>query len=220
VALRAGAHMLVHSVEDEPVDAEFLELMRESETFYAPTLIVSMNWRQAVASARLRVPAPPLDDPNDCVDAETRRVIGEAESLIGGSPSSEAVAETFSGLARLGARHAVLEANLRRVFEAGLPVVTSTDAGNPLTLHGPSIYAEMEAMEAAGLSPSEILVMSTRNGAASMGRLDDFGTLESGKLADLIVLEADPSESASAYRSITHVMRAGVLAPVSKLSAP
>jgi imidazolonepropionase-like amidohydrolase len=218
VALRAGAHMLVHSVEDAPIDAEFLDLMRESETFYAPTLIVSENWRQAVASARLRVPAPALDDPNDCVDAETRRVIGEAPTLIDEAPSRQTVGEIFEALVRLGTQHAVLEANLKRVAEAGLPVVTSTDAGNPLTLHGPSIYAEMEAMEAAGLSPSEILVMSTRNGAASMGRLDDFGTLESGKLADLIVLEADPAASASAYRSITHVMRAGDLAPVTEYS--
>lgn len=219
-ALRAAAEMLVHSVEDEPVDQEFLDLMRDNGTFYAPTLIVSRNWMHAVGSARLRVPAPPIDDPNGCVDAETRRVIAEADELMTGEASRERVGATFASLERVSAGHAVLESNLRRVSEAGVPVVTSTDAGNPLTLHGPSIYAEMEAMEAAGLDPADILVMSTRNGAAAMGGLDDFGTLEEGKLADLVVLTEDPRESTRAWRSITHVMRAGDLTPISEFAAP
>ena len=45
-----------------------------------------------------------------------------------------------------------------------------TDAGNPLTLHGPSVYAEMEAMQAAGMAPMEVLVAATANGARAMGR--------------------------------------------------
>jgi imidazolonepropionase-like amidohydrolase len=44
-----------------------------------------------------------------------------------------------------------------------------------------------------------------------MARLDDFGTLEAGKIADLLVLEADPTEDVRAFRGLTHVMRAGVL---------
>jgi imidazolonepropionase-like amidohydrolase len=217
-ALRAGAQMLVHSVVDQPVDAEFLDLMRAGNTFYAPTLIVSSHWRRAVASVRLGLEAPALDDPNGCVDAETRRVIGEADTFAD-DPSPEAVAAAYSSLEAAALEEAVARRNLLRVFEAGLPIVTSTDAGNPLTVHGPSIYSEIEAMAAAGLEPAEILRMSTRNGAAAMGRLEEFGTLEAGKLADLIVLADDPSESASAYRSITHVMRAGELSPVSEYSA-
>jgi imidazolonepropionase-like amidohydrolase len=69
----------------------------------------------------------------------------------------------------------------------------------------------MEAMQAAGLAPTAIVVMSTRNGARAMARLDDFGTLEAGKIADLLVLEADPTEDVRAFRGLTHVMRAGVL---------
>ncbi len=66
-------------------------------------------------------------------------------------------------------------------------------------------------MQATGLDASEIIVMSTRNGARAMGRSDDFGTLEAGKIADLIVLEADPAADVGAFRSLTHVMRACVL---------
>ena len=66
-------------------------------------------------------------------------------------------------------------------------------------------------MQEAGLPPSEIIVTTTRNGAEAMGRLDDFGTVEPGKIADLIVLTEDPRNDVRAFRSLSHVMRAGVL---------
>jgi imidazolonepropionase-like amidohydrolase len=193
------------------VDDEFLRLARESGVVYAPTLIVARNWRRAVASVALGV-THPLDDPNGCVDAETRRVIGDAPALQATLPAARRDPAAVFAMLEAEARSAVvMEANLRRVQEAGIPIVTATDAGNPLTVHGPSIYAEMEAMERAGLPAPEILVMSTRNSAAMMGRLGDLGTLEAGKLADLIVLTEDPGASTRAFRSITHVMRGGRL---------
>ena len=97
-------------------------------------------------------------------------------------------------------------------------MATATDAGNPLTLHGPSMYNEMEAMQGAGIPAEEIVTMSTRNGAIAMGRLDDFGTIEKGKIADLIVLEGDPNEDVAAFRTLTHVMRAGVLRSQAELA--
>ena len=220
VALRAGAAMLVHSVMDEPVDDEFIRLARAAGTVYAPTLLVMGNWARAGASIGLGV-VHPLDDPNGCVDAETRRVIAEAPLFT--ARVSEVLRDPawqFDRLEQGGRTRALMEANLARVHEAGIPLVTSTDAGNPLTVHGPSIYPEMEAMEAAGIPPEDVLVMSTRNGAAMMGRLEDFGTVEAGKLADLIVLTEDPGASARAFRSITHVMRGGVLREIGYFAAP
>jgi len=101
--------------------------------------------------------------------------------------------------------------NLRRVHATGATIVVATDAGNPFTFHGPSIFSEMEAMQAAGLSAADIVVMATRNGAQAMGRVKDFGTLEAGKLADLLVLAEDPRADVRAFRSLTHVMRGGRL---------
>ena len=219
VALRAGAAMLVHSVEDVPVDDEFIALLREGGAVYAPTLRVGRNWRRAVASAALGV-ALPVDDPNGCVDAETRRVIADAPALRETMQEARRdPARIFAALEATGRDEAMMAENLARVHAAGVPVVLATDAGNPLTLHGPSVYAELEAMEAAGLTPAEVLVAATRNGAAMMGRLDDFGTVEAGKLADLVVLAEDPGASAGAFRSITHVVRAGALHAVEDLAA-
>ena len=101
--------------------------------------------------------------------------------------------------------------NLRRVHAAGGTIVVATDAGNPLTLHGPSIHNEMEAMQAAGLPANDIIVMATRNGARAMRREQDFGTLEAGKLADLLVLAEDPRANVRAFRSLLYVMRGGKL---------
>ena len=99
--------------------------------------------------------------------------------------------------------------NLRRVKAAGIPVAMGTDAGNPLTLAGPSVYIEMEAMQAAGMSPMEVLVAATRTSAAAMGRLDDVGTLEPGKVADLVVLDSDPTEDIRNVRTVALIVRAG-----------
>jgi imidazolonepropionase-like amidohydrolase len=93
-----------------------------------------------------------------------------------------------------------------------------TDAGNPLTLHGPSVYAEMEAMQAAGMTPAEVLVASTRGGAHAMGRAD-IGTVEKGKAADLLILSADPSADTKNLRKIRWVVRGGVFRSIEELHA-
>jgi imidazolonepropionase-like amidohydrolase len=217
-ALRAGARLLVHSVWDREVDEEFLGLAREAGALYTPTLTVPDGYQrmfEAVAAGN----APAVDDPHGCVDPETLRKVAEtADPEVTGEPplGPEALARRRAATARraeIGAR------NLRRVHAAGIPVAMGTDAGNPLTLHGPSVYAEMEAMQAAGLSPMEVLVAATRNGARAMGRGDELGTVEAGKLADLVILAADPTEDIAAYRQLRWVVRGGVLRPVEELRA-
>jgi len=220
VALRAGAAALVHSVDDELLDREFIALAQANDVIYMPTLLAGANWRRARAAVGLGV-VPPVDDPNGCVDDQTRKVIGHAPMLHDAAPESwRNVEAVFSSLEQTGRDVSLMQRNLLRVMDAGITIATATDAGNPLTLHGPSIYAEMEAMQAAGIAPAKIIVMSTRNGALAMGMDDEIGTLETGKIADLVVLEKDPAESAAAFRSITQVMRAGVLRDVADIIDP
>lgn len=211
MALKAGAKMLVHSVQDEYVDDEFLEAIRRNDAVYAPTLVVGGFWTRAMGSIALNLP-PEIDDPNDCVDPGTRAKLHQTAELRALLPEARRSPEAFyRRLERGGMALAIMSENLRRVYEAGVTIATATDAGNPLTLHGPSIYNEMEAMQAAGIPAPDIVVMSTHNGAVAMNRLDDFGTLEAGKIADLIVLAENPNEDVRAFRNLTHVMRAGVL---------
>jgi imidazolonepropionase-like amidohydrolase len=197
-ALRAGAHMLVHSVEDQPVDEEFLSLMRQRGAVYSPTLTVRQGYVDLLARS-----FDPAKVPLACVDPETRRKAALTNEL---PPPAGIDVEAYA--ARADAGYRTMLANLRAVHEAGITVATGTDAGNPLTLHGPSIYHEMEAMAEAGLSPMDILVATTRNGARAMSR-DDFGTIETGMAADLLVLDHDPLVDIRNVRGVRLIVRNG-----------
>ncbi len=215
-AVSAGAHLLVHSVWDREVDEEFVELVRERGTIYCPTLTVPGGY-QRLAAAAFAGEAPAVDDPNGCVDAATLAKVASTADLGPGELTAEGLA---ARAARLAERERIGAANLARLAAAGVPIAMGTDAGNPLTLHGPSVHAEMEAMQAAGMSPMAVLVASTATAARAMGRQEGLGTVEAGKAADLLVLAADPTADIAATRQLTHVVRGGVLRPVGELARP
>jgi imidazolonepropionase-like amidohydrolase len=212
-ALRAGARVLVHSVEDAPVDDEFLSLAKSRGALYCPTLTVRDGYVRMFHGA-LEGKEPAIDDPRGCVDAETRALVAET-ATVGASRVDRKRLE--SRLERWAAESRTAKANLPRVQAAGIPIVMGTDAGNPLTLHGPSVYAEMEAMQAAGLTPMQVIVASTRNGADAMGRLADLGTVERGKLADMLVLGANPTDNVAAFRALRAVVRGGAVHDAAEL---
>jgi imidazolonepropionase-like amidohydrolase len=97
--------------------------------------------------------------------------------------------------------------NLRTVWDAGITVVMGTDAGNIGTLHGPSVFRELEIMTQAGLSPLQVLRSATTNGAKAMGR--DVGVLAPGKLADVVVLDADPLADVRNLSRIHRIIKDG-----------
>jgi len=196
-AVRSGAEVLVHSVFSDTVDQEFIELASENDVVYITTITVQEGYRNAGGGKALS--AYPY--PAACVDSTTRARIAEGipeerrpESEVGSgvTPSMEVAIE-----------------NARRLHEAGVTVAMGTDAGNPGTLHGPSVYREMELLSMAGMSPGEVLTASTRNAAEAMGRAGDLGTLEPGKLADLVVLEENPLDSVANFTSVSRVVKGG-----------
>jgi len=210
-ALRNGTKLLVHSVSDMEVDDEFIELARENGTFYNPTMIVSAGYMLAYRAAADIEPIP-YTDPNGCTDSKTLNLIESASQFSDHPRLTESLLERARAFKpETDMTSETMSQNLKAVYEAGIPVVVGTDAGNPGTLHGVSVYDEMEAMQAAGISPEDLIVMATKNGAESMRRSDDFGTLEAGKFGNLILLDRDPGEDISNMRSITHVMIKGTL---------
>jgi imidazolonepropionase-like amidohydrolase len=106
-------------------------------------------------------------------------------------------AEVKAGLkmfsARSGTAPIVAKANalaLRKLVDAGALVVTGTDS--PFVPYGAGLHAELRLYVRAGLSPFEALHAATVSSATAAGVIDDTGTLEAGKLADIVVLEGDP----------------------------
>ncbi len=100
--------------------------------------------------------------------------------------------------------------NLRRFSDAGGQVVLGTDyAGYTCDFDTGMPMTEIRLMEQAGLTPMEILVSATRNAAIACGRGDELGTLEPGKLADLIIVDGNPLDDLSALLQIRTVLISG-----------
>ena len=97
---------------------------------------------------------------------------------------------------------------------AGVKIALGTDAAMPLVFHGDNTH-EFELMVEYGLTPMEAIIAGTRNAAENIGLLDDIGTVEVGKAADLVAVNGDPLEDISMLRNaanIALVMKDGSIA--------
>ena len=101
--------------------------------------------------------------------------------------------------------------NLAKLNAAGVKIVLGTDGNTPWQPH-----VEMEDMAAAGMTPMQVIVASTRN-AAEFLRIADAGTLEAGKSADLLVLDANPLDDIKNTRRISQVILRGAAVDRSKM---
>jgi imidazolonepropionase-like amidohydrolase len=96
------------------------------------------------------------------------------------------------------------------MFRAGVPFMAGTDtAAGVHVFPGFSLHQELALFVQAGLTPMQALQTATRNPAEFMGRLADLGTVEKGKLADLVLLDANPLEDIRNTRAIRAVVLAG-----------
>jgi imidazolonepropionase-like amidohydrolase len=202
-SLRAGADYLVHSVFDDPIDDEFIALMRKNHALLCPTLFVrngyayalSNRWQATAEEQRLADPQI-LFTMHDLDKMPKDKIPPRIAKLIADAPPIKAPT--------------VSEQNLKKLWDAGIPIVMGTDAGNIGTLHGPSVFREMALMRDAGLTPLQVLRSATTNGAKAMGR-DDLGAIAPGKLADLVLLDADPLADVANLSHAERVIKDGVV---------
>ena len=203
-ALRAGADYLVHSVDDAPVDDEFLQLAKARRIVYCPTLFVHEGYQYALSNRWKPTPAElRLADP------QILAVMGDLNRM-----PREAIPGRVANLMANPPPIKVPEAamrNLRVVWDAGIPVALGTDAGNIGTLHGPSVFREMALMQEAGLTPIEVLRSATVNGAKAARREMDIGVIAPGRLADLVILDDDPLRDPGNLSHIHRVIKDGIV---------
>jgi imidazolonepropionase-like amidohydrolase len=183
-ALRAGADYLVHSVQDEPIDEEFIAMARARRILYCPTLFVPMGYFYALSGS--------------WQPTEPERRLADPQVLAGLHLSDNIPKDRLPPrIAQLMREQrppplpAIAMQNLLKVWSAGITVVMGTDAGNIGTVHGPSVFREMELMQRAGLTPLQVLRSATVNGAATLNARD-LGVIAPGYLADLVLLDSDP----------------------------
>jgi imidazolonepropionase-like amidohydrolase len=203
-ALRAGADVLVHSVTDRELDEEFLQLARKRKAILVPTLWVFSSYG-AVYSKQLRLlPVEHLRG-NPTVIGTLLDIYELRDSELG-ARQRKAQADM-----KPVATPPVILKNLLRLHQAGIPVAMGTDAGNVGVLHGPGVYRDLKIMADAGLTPYQVLVDATLNGARLIRREKELGSVEQGKLADLVVLEADPQKDIMNTTRVAWVIKDGRL---------
>ena len=129
-------------------------------------------------------------------EPEQEVVIGNRYSIYGILPEDQLI----EGRKRLGEF-------LCQLVKAGGNVVTGTDA--PAVLPGISLHREMEFLVEAGLSPMQAIMAATKVGADYLGKGEELGTVEAGKLADLIVVSGDPLRDIRETRRIDTVIKDG-----------
>ncbi|NOH03376.1 MAG: amidohydrolase family protein [Chloroflexi bacterium] len=106
----------------------------------------------------------------------------------------------------------IAELNRRMVaalHEAGAGILLGTDAAQAYHIPGFAVHEELAYLVEAGLSPYEAIEAGTRNAAIAMGKFDEFGTIETGKRADLILLDANPLDDVGNIQKRVGVMLRG-----------
>lgn len=136
----------------------------------------------------------------------SRGVFEDVSWLAGTIPEDElaALQEQYRDRPEIHEAFAIQARNLVRLHEAGMKIVMGTDGNGAYRPH-----IEMLDMVESGMSPHDVLVASTSAGAEFLGRGDEIGTIEAGKSADFVVLEADPLEDIRNTRRIEAVYLRG-----------
>jgi imidazolonepropionase-like amidohydrolase len=147
-------------------------------TWQVPTLTVL----RALAS---------LDDPKFISDPRVKYVSGYIRSFW--DPKKGIAAQPPEVRAALKLAYRRAGGMVRAMHQAGVPFLAGTDTTNPFVFPGFSLHEELALLvEQAGFTPMEALLAATRDPARFLGLEKELGTVERGKLADLVLLEADP----------------------------
>lgn len=109
----------------------------------------------------------------------------------------------------------VAQENLRKIHEAGGVLALGTDQTN-----GAAVHREMELLVAAGIAPLDVIRIATFNAARFLGKEDQLGTIEEGKLADMVLLNADPLQDINNAKDIHMVIKNGSVVDRDKLQLP
>ena len=98
---------------------------------------------------------------------------------------------------------------IKKLHDAGVPLVLGTDSGLPGLVHGFSTHEELRLLVKAGLTPYEAWLTATRNAAVAVSAQDKWGTIDPGKQADFIMLSKNPFQDINHSTSIIGVMKKG-----------
>jgi imidazolonepropionase-like amidohydrolase len=203
--LRAGVDYIAHSVRDRAVDDEFIRLMKNRHVFYSPTLT-----RELAVFTYSETPAF-FSDPFFLKEADP------AEMVKMEDPRRQESVRNDKGALWYKEHLPIAMQNLKKISDAGIVIAAGTDSGGgPGRFQGYFEHLELEYETRAGLSPMQALVSATGGAAKALNVHKEVGTLEKGKLADFVVLSANPLDDIRNTRTIESVWIGGVRVPAKK----
>ena len=201
-AVRAGADILVHSVDDKEIDEEFINLVKKNKVICTTSMVVLEGYGEVFTQQINLTPQEfELGDEQviktffDLREIDEKKIPTRVKQLI--------------QMNRPLAQNQVVLTNLKKMIDAGITVAMGTDAGNIGTLHGPSVFREFQLMKQAGLNSQQILESATINSARLMGKEKELGSIKDGKIADLVILNKDPLEDIMNTSDIYRVLKGG-----------
>ncbi|MBK8504963.1 MAG: amidohydrolase family protein [Saprospiraceae bacterium] len=202
--LESGTDFLAHSVRDEIVDADFVQLLKEKNIGYCPTLTRELSTFVYGDTAGFFTDPFFLSEYDEAMieplkDPERQRRVKNSKS-----------AQTYKQ------QLPTAMANLKILNDEGVPILFGTDSGVATRFMGYFEHLEMEMMAEAGLTSMQIIISATKN-AAEYLNLKDLGTLTPGHWADFIILESNPLLDIRNFRQIESVYIGGRQVPKKQL---
>ena len=201
-AIYAGVDTLAHPVIQGPVSDSFVKLMAAKKVPFASTLTIGENYGRLVDHPEY------LDQPLYAASLTPQ----ERQRL------KTVVREDYAKrpwTAWMRVMTPIAMENIRKIDAAGGIVACGTDQST-----GAAVHRELELLVAAGIKPLEVIKIATHNSAVFLGHADDMGSIEEGKLADLVLLTADPSRDIGSAKAIELVIKGGKLVDFAKLPLP
>lgn len=193
--LRAGADVLVHMVQRQPLDDEFLALVRQRKPYWAT--VIGLGDPTALCT-------PDVFFEQAMPEAVIARIRG-AKERVPLQPSCVPASEPTASQ-----RERQMAVNFPQMLAAGARVVLATDTGiHPGHTFGSGEHIELARWVQLGLSPAEAIVAATSRPAELMGQTD-LGALEAGRRASFVVLDANPLDDIRHSRRIAEVYLDGV----------
>jgi imidazolonepropionase-like amidohydrolase/ABC-type multidrug transport system permease subunit len=193
-AIAVDPASLEHGSARDPIADELFARMKARNIDYDPTLSVV----EGVLASEAGDPAP--------LNRSLVQQVGPASLL----KTTRAQLKAHAGWAKtLGIDMATAKRNLNRAFTDGVTLVTGSDAGNPLTFHGPTVHREMQLWVQAGVPARVALQAATYNAAKLLGASGRLGLIRKGHEATLLLVDGNPLEDISATERISLVLFKG-----------
>ncbi len=197
-----GLDAYAHLPFDQPVSDEFIAQVIERDIAIAPIIAVFPRMIEEL-DERLVL----SDIERSCADPE---VIQDYTDYADGVVSSLIMnLEDWALNFVLGNAGDVVADSVNRLQQAGARFIIGSDSSHIGTMHGVALHVEMQMLEDAGLRPETLIQAATINAAQVMGVAAQLGSIEPGKLADLVVLRADPTQTIRNAQAISMIIKGG-----------